>query len=237
MSENQNQNLSFGQLEAMRELQSGTQPASALARIQADSSRPTPRVRNRPIDVGDLDPEAEVQVLPPNTYLNSPVPTSDSSAYLFNQQLPSVLLKHEKVEHRIMLFLKAQGKSNREVAQYMGYSDPQVSQIVRQPWFMIGLKELLEEAGQDIVKRVLEGSALDSVITLIAIRDNEKTPPAVKANVCNSLLDRWLGKPIARVEVERKESPLKQNDKIDAELPELDAMEEELKRKLGMLEK
>jgi hypothetical protein len=163
-------------------------------------------------------------------YLNNPT----ASPWLHNQQLPSVLIKHEKVEHRIMLFLKAQGKSNREVAEFLGYSDAQVSQVVRQPWFLEALRELLDVIGGDLIQMTLKGAAMDSVVTLIDIRDDIKAPAAVRKAAASDLLDRYLGKPKQSVEVNEKKDPTQRANEIDSKVEDLEARERELQKQLGM---
>src|SRR5262245_42118388 len=40
---------------------------------------------------------------------------------LFNDRPPNLRILHEKPEHRVLVFLKAQGLSNTEIAQRTGY--------------------------------------------------------------------------------------------------------------------
>jgi len=173
-------------------------------------------------------------------YLNNPVkPHSGVESFLHNQQLPSVLIKHSKVEHRIMLYMKAQGASNREVAEALDYSDAQVSQITRQPWFMHDLKDLLETLGEDLVRTVLKGAALDSVMTLINVRDNAKTPATVQVTAANSLLDRFFGKPKTSVDVNHtsgKQPTPADQAAIDREIEQLARREQEIYQSKRSLE-
>lgn len=233
--------LSVGQLEALKEEQR-TQGAQIVeAKPRSGSTSESVNYTSAPrFDPDTLSFSSDTSVPPttptgsaPETYLNNPSPAE--SRWLHNQQLPSVLIKHEKVEHRIMLFLKAQGKSNREVAEFLGYSDAQVSQIVRQPWFLEGLRELLDVIGGDLVQAMLKGAATDSVITLIDLRDDVKAPAAVRKACASDLLDRYLGKPKQSVEVNQKTDPLKRGAEIDANLEDLEAREAEVRRQLGAL--
>lgn len=159
-------------------------------------------------------------------YLRNPV----LEGYLHNQQLPNSLLKHEKPEHRIMLFLKGQGMSNREVAQCMDYSDGQVSQITRQAWFISALKDYLESEGRDLIKTVLEGEGKNSIFKLVEIRDDKESPKSVIVQACNSILDRWLGKPKQAVEVTTNKGSATPADaaKLDEEIKRLEVAEKEL---------
>jgi hypothetical protein len=113
----------------------------------------------------------------------------------------------EQPEHRIIVYLKAQGLSNKEISTKTGYTQSWVCQICRQPWFRLRLVQELKEAGVDAVQSVLRATVLDSVFTLIDIRDDPNTPAAVKSATCDRLLDRYFGKPTQKVESETKTLP------------------------------
>jgi hypothetical protein len=120
---------------------------------------------------------------------------------------PNFAILTEKPEHRIIIYLKAQGLSNKEIAERCGYTQSWVCQICRQPWFRLRLVQELKEAGVDAVQTVLKAAALDSVFTLIDIRDDPTTPKAVRSQNCERLLDRYFGKPTQRVETDDKRMP------------------------------
>jgi len=103
-------------------------------------------------------------------------------------------------EHRIMIYLKAQGKSNGEIADATGYSPTSVSMILRLPWARERLLAIIREQGLPLVQQLLAGAAADSIMTLIAVRDDSKSRSTDKINASNSLLDRFLGKPLQKVE-------------------------------------
>lgn len=134
---------------------------------------------------------------------------------------------NEKAEHRIIVYLKAQGLSNKEVAEKTGYTQPWVSQISRQPWFRLRLVQELKEAGVDAVQTVLKAAALDSVFTLIDIRDDPTAPKAVRSQNADRLLDRFLGKPTQKIEGEGHRLP--SSPEIAALNQELAAIDLELK--------
>lgn len=117
------------------------------------------------------------------------------------REAPSLELKHEKPEHRMMLYLKAQGKSNVEISELTGYHVVSISLIFRQRWAQDRLLEILNKEGRDRVGTLLEASAEDSIYTLIDIRDDSDAPCAVRKAAADSLLDRYLGKPKQQVEV------------------------------------
>ncbi len=137
---------------------------------------------------------------------------------------PNLAIINEKPEHRLIVYLKAQGHSNKEVADRTGYTQTWISQLTRQPWFRLRLVQELKEAGVDAIESVLKSTALDSVFTLIDIRDDDSAPKAVRSACANSLLDRFRGKPVQTVQHEEKRLPkTSEISAIDSELAELDS--------------
>lgn len=153
----------------------------------------------------------------------------DPSAAFFNQKDPNLAILHEKPEHRLVIFMKAKGASNREIAAASGFTEPWVSQILRQPWARARLAEEINKAGRSEIQTVLEGAAVDSVYKLIEIRDDKDSPASVKRAACVDLLDRFLGKPQQRVEV--TQDPLASKD-----VKELDREAENLAREINRLQ-
>lgn len=116
-----------------------------------------------------------------------------------DSQSPNLAILKEKPEHRMIVYLKAQGLSNNEIAERTGYTYPWVSQITRQPWFKQRLVAEMKESGRDSIQDMLKVTAADSVQTLIELRDTSDSP-AVRKAAASDLLDRYLGKPTMRVE-------------------------------------
>jgi lambda repressor-like predicted transcriptional regulator len=148
----------------------------------------------------------------------------------FGEKAPNLRVEHEKPEHRLMLYMKAQGASNRDIAKASGYSEAWVSQLMRQPWVRERLIAIFNEAGQDEVTSLIKGAAADSVTTLIDLRDDPNVTDAVRRQAADSLLDRYLGKPTQHVETRVDVAP--DVTKIDEELSRLTAEENRLLGKL-----
>jgi hypothetical protein len=130
---------------------------------------------------------------------------------------------HEKPEHRLIVYLKARGLSNKEVSEKTGYSQAWVCQICRQPWFRLRLVQELREAGLNKVAKLLESSALDSIFTILEIRDDPTAPKAVRRACADSLLDRFLGKPTVHVEHDNPRMPSSPElAAVDSELSQID---------------
>lgn len=153
-----------------------------------------------------------------------------TSTGLYNDRQPNLAVLSEKPEHRIVIFLKAQGMSNNEIAKRTGYTYPWVSQLLRQPWARLRLVEEITASGRNAVEEMLKSAAEDSVYTLISERDNANAKPAERISAANSLLDRFLGKPTQKVEQTIKTGKL---DTLDDTERELLALEQEEARIRG----
>lgn len=113
---------------------------------------------------------------------------------------PPLELKKENSAHRIMLYLAAQGFNVKEIAGITDYSPQQVSTVTRQDWFQKQLASLMEESGKPVIDQLLQGEAKSSLETILALRDNVNAPAAVRMNCAFNILDRVLGKPVAKTE-------------------------------------
>lgn len=114
--------------------------------------------------------------------------------------VPSVIIMEEKPHHITMAYLLAAGRTRKEIAKVLGMPESGISQIVRQPWFQKRLKEITEAEGKDMVKQFLEGEVLPSLEVLRDIRDDDKQKGSTRIGAANSILDRFLGKPMVHVE-------------------------------------
>lgn len=149
----------------------------------------------------------------------------------FNQRDPNLGVMHEKPEHRVLLMMKARGWSNREIAVASGYSEPWISQLMRQPWAVRTLAEEITNAGRDEIQTLLEGSAADSIRKLIELRDHPDTPATVVRATCENLLDRFLGKPRQQVDVvQKKDTSIETITELDQQIA---AAETEINRLQG----
>jgi predicted transcriptional regulator len=118
---------------------------------------------------------------------------------LFNDKSPNFAIQREKPEHRLAVILKAEGHSNREIARLLGYTEPWVSQILRQPWARKQVLSEINQGGKEAVQTLLEGSAVDSIYTVIELRDTAEEE-GVRLRAAQDLLDRHLGKATQHVE-------------------------------------
>ena len=137
-------------------------------------------------------------------------PLTDASAFAYaedpeqlaNDAPPNQQIEKERPEHVLMCYMLASGKKRAEIAAATGYGYAQVCQIVRQPWFRKRFLRLAKEAGQNEVQAFLQSETLNSLETLVQLRDSAATPPAVKVASVKEILDRSLGKSVQHVKTE-----------------------------------
>jgi hypothetical protein len=157
--------------------------------------------------------------------------SKDDFIPFYGKAKPSHVLAVEKMHHRLIITLKAKGMTNVAIAAELSVTPATVSNVLRQDWARERLAKLIHDSGKDVIRGVLEGACLDSVYKLIDLRDAKETPPAVVKASCDSLIDRYLGKPTQHVEVEQSttvnHSDIKSIDR------ELDALTKEQNRILN----
>lgn len=119
--------------------------------------------------------------------------------YRFNEmEMPESFAgsyKHEKWQHRIIAYLKSQCMSNKEIAEQTGYSYTSVCQILQLPWVKDVILDEIRRAGREEVQEMLQASAVDSIHTMIQIRDSDKSKDRDKLTAAQALLNRLYGNP------------------------------------------
>ena len=154
---------------------------------------------------------------------------------LFNAKEPNLQIMHEKPEHRWMLWMKAQGSSNREIAQETGYSESWLSQLFRQPWAREVVLDMMKASGKGTLERVLarvEGEVMNSLDKLVDVRDNPETPPAVVRACSVDIIEQFLGKPKQKMDITQQVTTIDVAE-TDKEIARLEAEE---KRLMGRFE-
>jgi hypothetical protein len=187
---------------------------------------------------------AELELLPapsvanPQLFCNKPdlvaeyVSLSDGEDVLHATRPPNLGITHEKAEHRLILYLKLEGFSNREVAARTGYTESWVSQVTRQPWFQKRLLVELNANGRTGLTEYLQVQVNDSFVKIVELRDGAKSE-TVQAACAMNIIDRVLGKPVQRSEVKMETSrKVDQVEDIRAAVDVLNAREKELLLKL-----
>lgn len=121
------------------------------------------------------------------------------SPVFFNSKEPNFGILHEKPEHRLIILLKAQGHSNVEIARLTGYTNVWIGQVLRQPWAKEQLIKEITKGGQEAVQSLLQGEAIDSIFTIVSLRDTSDDD-GVRLRASQDLLDRHLGKATQHIE-------------------------------------
>ena len=123
----------------------------------------------------------------------------------------------------MFIILKSQGFSDVEIAKFTGYTREHVGMVLRQPWARARLLDFLKEKQVDPAETLLRASVIDNISTLIEVRDDQASGGPARIAAANALLDRYLGKPLQRVE--SKTSHSIDTDDIDEKLRALEAEE------------
>lgn len=138
----------------------------------------------------------------------------------------AIAYKREKPVHRVMCYMALAGKTIKAIAAELECDVVTVSSVLRQPWakqFMA--EEALRIAGGS-VEDFFKTEVLNSAKMLIELRDDPTVPKAKRADICNTIIDRCLGKPVQQVKTESKityADAAVEVSKLDAELKDLRA--------------
>lgn len=134
-------------------------------------------------------------------YINadSAQPLPPDADALFGATKAYINYKKEQPSHRLMLWYKLQGYSNKEVSALVGYSYHTVCQVVKQLWFQEAFCRLAEEMGKDAINTFLEGEVMPALMRTVDLAKNSESEAIRTANN-REILDRFLGKSTVKVE-------------------------------------
>lgn len=113
---------------------------------------------------------------------------------LYNDRQPRYEIKHQKPEHRTIIFLKAEGNTNREISRITGMSEVAISNILRQPWARTQLLDEINKAGRNEVVTIFKGAAAEVAQTMVDIISNPEVKASDKISAGHLILDRLFGK-------------------------------------------
>lgn len=146
---------------------------------------------------------------------------------LFGNTQAYLKVKKETFQHRLLLWYKLQAFNNRECAKLLGYTEAWVSQITKQPWFQAAFVELAKEQGKDAIQTYLEGEVLPALERTAQLARNGESD-AVRLAANRELLDRFLGKSVAKTEI-------KSDGKLDVTVFDAAKLQEEFLRNQEIL--
>ena len=181
-------------------------------------------------------------------------PERDESAYTKAEEAgrllhgctrPPLVIQQERPEHRFLVFLYAQGMSTKDIFIQLGgewdstrnlpvsgtgqYSYQHLHTIRRQAWFQTKLVEYMEQCGKDVIRAKFEAELMPSIEKVIEIRDNVDAPVALQLRAAESIIDRFLGKPVQQVQAVPVASVEKYEKEAADLVRETEAIEAELK--------
>lgn len=147
-----------------------------------------------------------------------------SSSFAGEPLASSHVVDTEQPWMRLMMYHKAQGLSNKEIAERVHKSLSYISTICRQPWFREQMEAMIEEEGRESYQAVLNGEGLNSLYTLIDARDDIGNKASDRISAADKILDRLRGKAqqtVTHVDGGRTDVAKKQAD-IEKQLAEVE---------------
>lgn len=179
---------------------------------------------------GEANP-GSVEVLDRNTAITNAF-RMPAQGLPFHNASSNKTIKHEKPWHRYALHLSARAKySATEISNIIGVSADQVRTLFKQPWFQDQYNTLVSGRADTIYESLLEGEDINSLLTLVELRDSPNVKPATRAACAFDILDRMKGKAVQRTL--SVSTNLKQTSDIDAMKAELIKLETEEQELLG----
>ena len=193
-----------------------------LPAVSANSFQATP---------GDVEKTNGEAVAKPDDVLNSSAENSSVEqqakpplASFFNSTEPRWEVEKEQPWHRAAAFAFALGATAKDVAKQLGRAELTVQNLLRQTWFQANVTALMAEYGGRDIMELLRAEQINSLCTLIEIRDNPKAASAARVVCARDILDRTLGKPMQRVEMvadTASENPVEEVERLEAEVNRL----------------
>lgn len=125
-----------------------------------------------------------------STHTRVTVPVDEQQFH--NDTVPIQTIQRQKPEHLVMIYMKAEGKTNIEIATAMECSPITVGYVLRQPWARKQLKDIIVNAGANEVVALFKGAASEAAQLLIDQLGSEDERVAQSA--ADKILDRAFGK-------------------------------------------
>lgn len=106
----------------------------------------------------------------------------------------------EQPWHKHAAYYLATRTPRKKVAELFNVSTRTISALLTQPWFQKILSDVIKDTVGTDVMDLFKAELINSVNTLVEIRDSEKTPAIVRANVAKEIVDRVMGRTVQKVE-------------------------------------
>jgi hypothetical protein len=133
------------------------------------------------------------------------------------------VIEKEAPWHLSAAYMYAMGSCNREITDAHDKSPRAVSNLFHQPFFQQRVTTIMAENRRDVMD-LFKAERINSLATLIEIRDNPETPASVRAMCCKDILDRSLGKAVQRIEAVGEVTsldPVAEVERLEAEVKRL----------------
>lgn len=140
---------------------------------------------------------------------------------LANDSDPSQHLYREKVQHRLVAEMAAQGYTNSEIALHTGYTNSYVTTILRQPQGRIAAMNAIRRNSQDEIKEFLKAEVMPSLEVIRSVRDNEAARPSDRIAAANTLLERYMGKAVQPINPDAKPLAEQSDDELKSNVADI----------------
>lgn len=102
-------------------------------------------------------------------------------------------LKKERLRHRLIVTLLAQGMNHKEIAEQLGVTAVHVGYVAAQPWAREQGLAIIHEQCDETMRKLHEASlkAAETLVNVMETSENTET----KRKAANDILDRKYGKP------------------------------------------
>jgi hypothetical protein len=134
-----------------------------------------------------------------------------------NDTDPTFHRKRELPVHRLMIFMSANGWTNREIAEKVGQTEHNVSQVLRQPWARQRIVAIQREAGEGESAQLFRNGATAAYERIMKIAEHAVLESErLKANMY--LVNRFYGQPTQPIEQVGKKPEELTTDELQAQL-------------------
>jgi hypothetical protein len=133
------------------------------------------------------------------------------------------VIEKEAPWHLSAAYMYAMGSCNSEIAKAHDKSPQAVSNLFHQPFFQERVTAIMAENRRDVMD-LFKDERINSLMTLVAIRDNENAPPVARVQAARDILDRAMGRPAQRIETVnevRSDNPVAECAMLEAEIRQL----------------
>ena len=119
---------------------------------------------------------------------------AEGRSQFHNDRQPFYEIKHQKPEHLVMIYMKAEGQSNKEIAEKMEVTPVTVANVLKQPWARKQLADIIHKNGGNEVATLFKSAAAEAAQVLIEEMQNEDARPGDRISAADKVLDRVFGK-------------------------------------------